>query len=70
MTAQKYNSNTVWFNFQTVCGKRIKGIKERVFGSAIIDHNPNWKENQGHKRDSFWIRELQTLHPVDINKKA
>jgi hypothetical protein len=29
----------------------------------IIDHNPSWKENQRQKRESFWIRELQTLHP-------
>jgi hypothetical protein len=36
----------------------------------IIDHNPNWKENQRQKRESFWIRELQTLHPEGINKKA
>jgi hypothetical protein len=28
----------------------------------IIDHNPSWKENQGQNRESFWIRELQTLH--------
>jgi hypothetical protein len=27
----------------------------------IIDHNPSWKENQRQKRESFWIRELQTL---------
>jgi hypothetical protein len=36
----------------------------------IIDHNPSWKENQRQKRESFWIRELQTLHPEGINKKA
>ena len=24
----------------------------------IIDHNPSWKENQRHTRESFWIREL------------
>jgi hypothetical protein len=36
----------------------------------IIDHNPSWKEYQREKRESFWIRELQTLHPEDINKKA
>jgi hypothetical protein len=30
----------------------------------IIDHNPSWKENQRQKR------ELQTLHPEGINKKA
>ena len=36
----------------------------------IIDHNPNWKENQRQKRESFWIRELQTLRPEGINKKA
>jgi hypothetical protein len=30
----------------------------------IIDHNPSWKENQRQKR------ELQTLHPKGINKKA
>jgi hypothetical protein len=29
----------------------------------IIDHNPSWKENQRQKRESFWIRELRTLHP-------
>ena len=28
-----------------------------------IDHNPSWKENQKQKKESFWIRELQTLHP-------
>ena len=31
------------------------------FGRSI-DHNPSWKENQRQKRESFWIRELQTLH--------
>ena len=36
----------------------------------ITDHNPSWKENQRQKRESFWIRELQTLHPEGINKKA
>ena len=36
----------------------------------IIDHNPSWKENQRQKRESFWICELQTLHPEGINKKA
>jgi hypothetical protein len=36
----------------------------------IIDHNLSWKENQRQKRESFWIRELQTLHPEDLNKKA
>ena len=38
----------------------------------IIDHNPSCprKENQRQKRESFWIRELQTLHPEGINKKA
>ena len=35
-----------------------------------IDHNLNLKENQRQKRESFWIRELQTLHPEGINKKA
>jgi hypothetical protein len=29
----------------------------------IIHHNPSWKENQWQKRESFWIGELQTLHP-------
>ena len=37
---------------------------------CIIDHNPSWKENQRQKKESFWIRELQTLHPEGINKKA
>jgi hypothetical protein len=36
----------------------------------IIDHNLSWKEKQSQKRDSFWIRKLQTLHPEGINKKA
>ena len=36
----------------------------------IIDHNPSWEENQRQKRESFWIRELGTLHPEGINKKA
>jgi hypothetical protein len=35
----------------------------------IIDHNPSWKENQRQKKESFWIRELQTLHPEGINKR-
>ena len=35
----------------------------------IIDHNPSWKENQRQKRESFWIRELQTLHPEGINNQ-
>ena len=36
----------------------------------IIDLNPSWKETQKQKRESFWIRELRTLHPEGINKKA
>ena len=36
----------------------------------IIDHNLSWKENQRQKKESFWIRELQTLHQVGIDKKA
>jgi hypothetical protein len=36
----------------------------------IIDHNTSWKENQRQKRESFWIRELQTLHLESINKKT
>ena len=36
----------------------------------IIDHNPSWKENQRQKKESLWIRELQTLHPEGIHKKA
>jgi hypothetical protein len=36
----------------------------------IIDHNPSCKENQRQKKESFWIRELQTLHPAGINKEA
>ena len=36
----------------------------------IIDHNLSWKEKQRQKRESFWIRKLQTLHPEGINKKA
>ena len=36
----------------------------------IIDHNPSWKENQRQNRESFWIRELRTLHPEGINKNA
>ena len=40
------------------------------FKIYIIDHNPSWKENQRQKKESFWIRELQTLHPEGINKKA
>jgi hypothetical protein len=36
----------------------------------ITDHNPSWKENQRQKKESFWIRELQTLPPEGINKKA
>ena len=42
-------------------------VRSKIY---IIDHNPSWKENQRHKRESFWIRELQTLHPEGINKKA
>jgi hypothetical protein len=41
----------------------------KLVGQAI-DQNPSWKENQGQKKESFWIRELQTLHPEGINKKA
>jgi hypothetical protein len=38
---------------------------------VIIDLNLSWKENhQRQKRESFWIRELQTLHPEGVNKKA
>jgi hypothetical protein len=29
----------------------------------IIDHNSNWKENPRKTRESFCIRELQTLYP-------
>ena len=36
----------------------------------INDHNPSWKEKQRQNRESFRIRELQTLHPEGINKKA
>jgi hypothetical protein len=36
----------------------------------IIDHNPSWKENQRQKKENFLIRELQTLHPEGISKKA
>ena len=36
----------------------------------IIDQYLSWKENQRQKRESFWIRKLQTLHPEGINKKA
>ena len=42
-------------------------VRSKIY---IIDHNPSWKENQRHKRESFWIRELQTLHPEGISKKA
>ena len=42
-------------------------VRSKIY---IIDHNPNWKENQRQKRESFWIRELQTLRPEGINKKA
>jgi hypothetical protein len=28
------------------------------------------KKIKDKKRESFWIRELQTLHPEGINKKA
>jgi hypothetical protein len=42
-------------------------VRSKIY---IIDHNPSWKENQKHKRESFWIRELQTLHPEGINKKT
>ena len=44
-----------------------------VFGRSkmyIIDHNPSLKENQRQKRESFWIRELRTLHPEGITEKA
>ena len=36
--------------------------------SGIVRHH--WKENQRQKKESFWICELQTLHPEGINKKA
>jgi hypothetical protein len=36
----------------------------------IIDHSPSWNENQRQKKEHFWIRELQTLHPEGINKKT
>ena len=42
-------------------------VRSKIY---IIDHNPSWKENQRHKRESFWIRELQTLHPEGIHKKV
>jgi hypothetical protein len=42
-------------------------VRSKIY---IIDHNPSWKENQRHKRESFWIRELQTLHLEGINTKA
>jgi hypothetical protein len=32
----------------------------------IIDHNPNWKDNQRQKRESFWIRELQILQTLSF----
>jgi hypothetical protein len=35
----------------------------------IIDHNPSWKENQRQKRESFWIRELQTKNNYKSTKR-
>ena len=53
----------------TLCrrGTHWKTGRPKIY---ITDHNPSWKENQRQKKDSFWIRELQTLHPEGINKKA
>jgi hypothetical protein len=45
-------------------------LADPKFISLSIDHNPSWEENQRQNRESFWIRELQTLHPEGINKKA
>ena len=42
-------------------------VRSKIY---IIDHNPSWEENQRHKRESFWIRELQTWHSEGINKNA
>jgi hypothetical protein len=39
-------------------------VRSKIY---IIDHNPSWKENQRHKRESFWIREIQTWHPKGKN---
>lgn len=36
---------------------------------TLIDHNPNWSYSQRKERESYWIKELGTLHPKGINKK-
>jgi hypothetical protein len=46
--------------------KRMRKCNDELYQLA----NPSWNKNQRHKRESFWIRELQTLHPEGINKKA
>jgi hypothetical protein len=55
--------------------KRMRKCNDEIYQLAkdqalVIDHNPSWKENQRHKRESFVMRELQTLHPEGINKLA
>jgi hypothetical protein len=35
----------------------------------IIDHNPKWDDKSRQERESFWIRQLETLSPNGINEK-
>ena len=35
----------------------------------IIECNTKWTTKERQQRESYWIQELQTLHPQGINKK-
>jgi type II secretory ATPase GspE/PulE/Tfp pilus assembly ATPase PilB-like protein len=53
----------------SLSGVLAQRYKKKDVKISFIDHNPSWKENQRHTRESFWIRDLQTLLPEGINKK-
>lgn len=36
---------------------------------TILEHKANWTEEQRRSRETFWIKEMNTLHPRGINKK-
>jgi hypothetical protein len=79
------SSNTVWFKVLTHGQETLRKrrscpwVNICVAGPLIgwlwqiqiyiINHNPSWKVNERQKRESFWIRELQTLHLEGIKKR-
>ena len=61
-----------------IINQEEKALKELLYDESIIIRPSDKssgivilnRSNQRQKRESFWIRELQTLHPEGINKKA